>query len=81
MMVANGPGMIGGPADETDVTSRCCVRLADPDDDPGQATPCPSDLVNRQFNNRRLLEPIGNIPPAEAEQRWRDEQEQAAIVA
>ncbi|MET4331160.1 transposase InsO family protein, partial [Bradyrhizobium sp. i1.15.2] len=22
------------------------------------------------FNNRRLLEPIGNIPPAEAEQRW-----------
>ncbi|WP_203594924.1 hypothetical protein, partial [Salipiger sp. PrR007] len=22
---------------------------------------------NQQFNNRRLLEPIGNIPPAEAE--------------
>jgi transposase InsO family protein len=22
------------------------------------------------FNNRRLLEPIGNIPPAEAEQRY-----------
>jgi transposase InsO family protein len=33
------------------------------------------------FNNRRLLEPIGNIPPAEAEQRWWDEQEQAAIAA
>jgi hypothetical protein len=24
-----------------------------------------------KFNNRRLLEPIGNIPPAEAEQRYR----------
>jgi transposase InsO family protein len=22
------------------------------------------------FNNRRLLEPIGNIPPAEAEERY-----------
>lgn len=33
------------------------------------------------FNNRRLLEPIGNIPPAEAEQRWWDQQEQAAIAA
>jgi len=33
------------------------------------------------FNNRRLLEPIGNIPPAEAEQRWWDEQEQAAVAA
>jgi transposase InsO family protein len=33
------------------------------------------------FNNRRLLEPIGNIPPAEAEQRYYerlDEQELAA---
>lgn len=33
------------------------------------------------FNNRRLLEPIGNSPPVEAEQRWWDEQKQAAIVA
>jgi transposase InsO family protein len=33
------------------------------------------------FNNRRLLEPIGNIPPAEAEQRWWDEQEQQAAIA
>ena len=24
------------------------------------------------FNNRRLLDPIGNIPPAEAEQRYHD---------
>jgi putative transposase len=33
------------------------------------------------FNNRRLLEPIGNIPPAEAEQRYYatlDEQKLAA---
>ena len=33
------------------------------------------------FNNRRLLEPIGNIPPAGAEQRWWDEQERTAIAA
>ena len=33
------------------------------------------------FDNRRLLEPIGSIPPAEAEQRWWDQQEQAAIAA
>jgi hypothetical protein len=25
-----------------------------------------------RFNNRRLLEPIGNIPPAEAEERYYD---------
>ncbi|GAB4067872.1 hypothetical protein GCM10028812_23280 [Ancylobacter sonchi] len=33
------------------------------------------------FNNRRLLEPIGNIPPAEAEERYcamRDEPTMAA---
>jgi putative transposase len=24
------------------------------------------------FNHRRLLEPIGNVPPAEAEQRYYD---------
>ena len=33
------------------------------------------------FNNRRLLEPIGNIPPAEAEERYYaqlDETKQAA---
>ena len=33
------------------------------------------------FNNRRLLEPIGNIPPAEAEERYYallDEQQMAA---
>ena len=33
------------------------------------------------FNNRRLLEPIGNIPPAEAEARWWAGQEQATIAA
>ena len=33
------------------------------------------------FNNRRLIEPIGNIPPAEAEERYYaqlDETKQAA---
>ena len=28
------------------------------------------DVYARWFNNRRLLEPIGNIPPAEAEERY-----------
>ena len=33
------------------------------------------------FNNRRLLDPIGNIPPAEAEQRYYAQPEQAAPAA
>lgn len=33
------------------------------------------------FNNRRLLEPIGNIPPAEAEQRYYAMMEKPAIAA
>jgi len=33
------------------------------------------------FNNRRLLEPIGNIPPAEAEERYYAMLEQPAMAA
>ncbi|BBU63725.1 insertion sequence element IS629 integrase core domain-containing protein [Methylosinus sp. C49] len=33
------------------------------------------------FNNRRLLEPIGNIPPAEAEARYYAQLEEPAIAA
>ena len=33
------------------------------------------------FNNRRLLEPIGNIPPAEAEQRYYARLKQTAMAA
>ena len=33
------------------------------------------------FNNRRLLEPIGNIPPAEAEQRYYAMLAQPAMAA
>lgn len=33
------------------------------------------------FNNRRLLEPIGNIPPAEAEARYYAQIEDAAKAA
>ncbi|MCK1700844.1 IS3 family transposase [Bradyrhizobium sp. 146] len=33
------------------------------------------------FNNRRLLEPIGNIPPAEAEQRYYAMMERPAMAA
>jgi putative transposase len=29
------------------------------------------------FNNRRLLEPIGNIPPAEAETAYYDDMQEA----
>jgi putative transposase len=33
------------------------------------------------FNHRRLLEPIGNIPPAEAEDRYYARLEQPALAA
>jgi transposase InsO family protein len=33
------------------------------------------------LNNRRLLEPIGNIPPAEAEERYYAELETRAVAA
>ena len=33
------------------------------------------------FNNRRLLEPIGNIPPAEAETAYYESLEQPAKLA
>ena len=33
------------------------------------------------FNNRRLLEPIGNIPPAEAEARFYAQSAELAMVA
>ena len=33
------------------------------------------------FNKRRLLEPIGNIPPAEAEERYYAMLEQPAMAA
>ncbi len=33
------------------------------------------------FNNRQLLEPIGNIPPAEAEERYHAMLEEPAMAA
>jgi putative transposase len=33
------------------------------------------------FNNRRLLEPIGNIPPAEAEERCYAMMAETAVAA
>ncbi len=33
------------------------------------------------YNNRRLLEPIGNIPPAEAEERYYAQLEASAMAA
>jgi transposase InsO family protein len=33
------------------------------------------------YNARRLLEPIGNIPPAEAEARYYTQLEPAALAA
>lgn len=37
--------------------------------------------ARRWFNNRRLLEPIGNIPPAEAEARYYALSRETAIAA
>jgi transposase InsO family protein len=37
--------------------------------------------MDEWFNNRRLLEPIGNIPPAEAEARYYEQIETLAIAA
>ncbi len=34
-----------------------------------------------RFNNRRLLEPIGTIPPAEAEARYYAQAAECAMVA
>ena len=34
-----------------------------------------------RFNTRRLLQPIGNMPPAEAEQRYHAQTEDAAVAA
>ena len=33
------------------------------------------------FNNRRLLEPIGNIPPVEFEKQYYEKIEESAMVA
>ncbi len=33
------------------------------------------------FNNRRLLEPIGNMPPAEAEKRYYAQLQEMALAA
>ena len=33
------------------------------------------------FNNRRLLEPIGNVPPAEAEVRYYEQMRALALAA
>ena len=33
------------------------------------------------FNNRRLLEPIGNVPPVEFEQAYYQQQESVALAA
>jgi len=33
------------------------------------------------FNNRRLLEPIGDVPPAEFEQAYYDQLEGQAVAA
>jgi len=34
-----------------------------------------------RFNNRRLLEPIGHIPPAEAERNFYEAKSQTAMAA
>jgi hypothetical protein len=41
----------------------------------------PSTYHAHVVNNRRLLEPIGNMPPAEAEERYYAMLEQPAMAA
>jgi len=38
-------------------------------------------IGNGWFNNKRLLEPIGNIPPAELEKAYYEQQERQAMAA
>ena len=71
----------------------CAVRVASPPENT-QTQPlipvvsgltehvefAPLDWVD-WFNNRRLLEPIGNIPPVEFEQLYSHQQETQAMVA
>ena len=38
-------------------------------------------MIDGRFNNRRLLEPIGNIPPAEAEEMYYAQINQLQLVA
>ena len=52
----------------------------------GRGEHCKSSSIARSngvdwFNNRRLLEPIGNVPPAEAEAAYYRELEEAIPIA
>ena len=49
----------------------------------GRSTPSSSQRLEwvDWFNNRRLLEPIGNIPPAEAEEHYYATLDQPAMAA
>ncbi|PZV36708.1 hypothetical protein B5V02_20285 [Mesorhizobium kowhaii] len=48
---------------------------------PGPNTAHADDGWVDWFNNRRLVEPIGNIPPAEAEERYYAMLEEPAMAA
>ena len=42
---------------------------------------CTPQTLHDWVNNRRLLEPIGNIPPAEAEERYYAMMAETAVAA
>jgi transposase InsO family protein len=42
---------------------------------------CPSSDWVDWFNNRRLLEPIGNVPPTEFESMYYHQLEESAVAA
>ena len=46
----------------------------------GACTPLTLEWVD-WYNHRRLLEPIGHVPPAEAEARYYDNPEDTALAA
>ena len=56
-------------------------HLLRPIDSGPQASSLPRLRHVDWFNHRRLLEPIGNIPPAEAEARYYAQLEERAVAA
>jgi len=58
--------------------SRRCTRVPTPT---GSCTTATGVYSTCQFNNERLLEPIGHVPPAEFEELHYRKQEALALVA
>lgn len=62
------------------VSIRYSERLAETGIEPSVGSVATLEWVD-WFNHRRLLEPMGNIPPAEAEERYYAMLDEAAMAA